>query len=94
MLGHCGLSSASEHSGPENEGVVLLRHSLRLLPVLVLALVGVFALSAAGPAPGRERPLHPHRGVPADGGRWRPKLELGRGALLWGAGPAARCAIA
>jgi hypothetical protein len=46
----------------------LLRHSLRLLPVLVLALVGVFALSAARQADAREKTVHTVRVIPYDAG--------------------------
>ena len=49
------MSSVSEHSGPENEGVLLLRKNLRLLPVLAFVLLGVAALTATRQADAREK---------------------------------------
>jgi hypothetical protein len=90
----------SEHSGLENEGVLLLRHSLRLLPVLVLALlVGVFALSAVRQADARERSVHAVRVIPADAGLAREIHHYRRLTWRWqsvmgvGRTPATRAAV-
>ncbi len=44
---------------------------MRLLPVLVLALVGVLALTAARPADAKEKAVHVVRVIPSDGGMAR-----------------------
>jgi hypothetical protein len=61
----------------------LLRHSLRLLPVLALALVGVFALSAARPADAKERAVHVVRLIPPDGGLVRQIHHYRRVTWRW-----------
>jgi hypothetical protein len=72
--------------GLENEGVVLLRHSLRLLPVLVLALVGVFALTGPHQADARGKTVHAVRTVdvlPSDGGLTRQIHHYRRVTWRW-----------
>jgi hypothetical protein len=61
----------------------LLRHSLRLLPVLVLALVGVFALSAARQADARGRAVRTVRVFPSDGGLVRKIHRYRRVTWRW-----------
>jgi hypothetical protein len=61
----------------------LLRHLLRLLPVLVLAGVGVFALTAASPAKAKERSVHHARLHPADGGLVRQIRHYRRVTWRW-----------
>ena len=64
----------------------MLRYSLRLLPVLVLALVGVFALTAARPADARERTVravHVARVFPSDGGLVRQIHRYRRATWRW-----------
>ena len=46
---------SGEHAGPSNEGVLLLRQNLRLLPVLAFILLGLAALTATRPADAREK---------------------------------------
>ena len=77
----------------------MLRHSIRLLPVLVLALVGVFALTAARPAGARERAVHVVRVIPADAGLARQIHHYRRATWRWqsvmgvGRTPATRAAV-
>ena len=66
----------------------MLRYSLRLLPVLVLvlALVGVFALTAARPADARERTaraVHVARVFPSDAGLVRQIHHYRRATWRW-----------
>jgi hypothetical protein len=61
----------------------LLRHSLRLLPVLVLALVGVFALTTTRQADAREKSVHVARVIPADGGLVRQIHHYRRATWRW-----------
>jgi len=56
---------------------------MRLLPVLVLALVGVFALTAARPADAREKAVHVVRVIPSDGGLARQIHHYRRVTWRW-----------
>ena len=61
----------------------MLRHSLRLLPVLALTLVGVLALTAARPAHARQRSVHVARMHPSDGGLVRQIRHFRRVTWRW-----------
>jgi hypothetical protein len=61
----------------------LLRQSLRLLPVLALALVGIFSLTAARPAEARDRAVHVARVIPYDGGLVRQIHHYRRVTWRW-----------
>ena len=61
----------------------MLRHSLRLLPVLVLTLVGLLALTAARPATARERAVRVVHVYPSDGGLARQIHHYRRVTWRW-----------
>jgi hypothetical protein len=61
----------------------LLRHSLRLLPVLALTLVGVFALTAARPADAKENAVRVLQVHPGDGGLVRQIHHYRRVTWRW-----------
>jgi hypothetical protein len=72
---------------------------MRLLPVLVLALVGVFALTAARPADAKERSVRVVRLIPSDAGLARQIHHYRRATWRWqsvmgvGRTPATRAAV-
>ena len=61
----------------------MLRHSLRLLPVLLLALLGVFALTATRQADAREKTVHAVHMHPYDGGLVRQIHHYRRVTWRW-----------